>query len=188
MLKADYLANQEVLLEETRATPLFYFPGPIAFLVIIGILAIIFGVSVGGRSIGSVSLGTVGFYLFLLLFVIGLIWLAARYLRWISTVFAVTNRRVIVQRGILSRNLDEIPVQQVRGVDVHQSVWQRLLGYGSIRVSSEGGRSLGNEDWEGIPQPFRFQKIIENATVSRESQPQPVVVVNPANPTGATHS
>jgi hypothetical protein len=49
---------------------------------------------------------------------------------------------------------------------VRQTVGQRLLGYGTVRVSSEGGRNLGNEDWKGIPKPFRFQKLIENAANS----------------------
>ena len=40
LLKATYLADQEYLLEETRATKLFYFPGPILFTLIVGLLAL----------------------------------------------------------------------------------------------------------------------------------------------------
>ncbi len=182
LLKATYLADQEVLLEETRATALFYFPGVIVWLLIFGVLTYIAaadvygwtGLSVYNHLIPSVSLASISlakwlFYLFLLLFVIGLLRLLVRYLRWISIVYAVTSRRVIVQRGILGRTFDEIPVLQVRGVDVHQSFGERILGYGTIRVSSEGGRAIGNEDWNGIPKPFRFQKLIENATINLQS-------------------
>ncbi len=181
-LKATYLADQELLLEETRATALFYFPGVIVWLLIFGFLTYIAaadvygwtGLSVYNRLIPSLSLGPFSlakwlFFIFLVLFVIGLLRLFVRYLRWISTVYAVTTRRVIVQRGILGRNFDEIPVLQVRGVDVHQSFGERLLGYGTVRVSSEGGRAIGNEDWKGIPKPFRFQKLIENATINLQS-------------------
>ncbi len=76
---------------------------------------------------------------------------------------------MIVQKGILGRNFDEIPVTQVRGVDVHQSAGQRFLRYGTLTVSSEGGSKLGNEDWEGIPRPFQFQKRIESATEAIDS-------------------
>lgn len=181
-LKATYLADQEMLLEETRATALFYFPGVVVWLLVFGFLTYIAaadvygwtGLSVYNRLIPSLSLGPFSlakwlFFIFLILFVIGLFRLLVRYLRWISTVYAVTSRRVIVQRGILGRNFDEIPVLQVRGVDVHQSFGERLLGYGTIRVSSEGGRAIGNEDWKGIPRPFRFQKLIENATINLQS-------------------
>jgi len=109
----------------------------------------------------------------------GLLWLVIRYFRWITTVYAVTSRRVIIQRGILGKDFDEIPVGQVRGVDVHQTFGQRLLGYGTVRVSSEGGNRLGNEDWKGIPKPFRFQKLIENATAAQQTSPGPVQWTGP---------
>jgi uncharacterized membrane protein YdbT with pleckstrin-like domain len=182
LLKATYLADQEYLLEETRATGLFYFPGPVAWLLLFGILTYLTEAARFGwtgkiaayasalHRLGSGNERYIG-YLFAFLFLLGLLWLFARYLRWIRTVFAVTSRRVIIQRGILGRDFDEIPVLQVRGVDVHQSVGERILGYGTVRVSSEGGSRLGNEDWRGIPKPFRFQKLIESA--SQGSAPAP---------------
>ncbi len=188
LLKATYLADQEFLLQETRATALFYFPGPIVWLIILGFLLLFSAAPIYGlpqlspwtgiltwlagfihQSNHTVEMWAVYFFLFLIALV--LIRLLIRYLRWIRTVYAVTNRRVIVQRGILGRDFDQIPITQVRGVDVHQTFAQRLLGYGTVRVSSEGGSRLGNEDWLGIPKPFRFQKLIENATIAATSPP-----------------
>ncbi len=184
LLKATYLADQEQLLEETRATALYYFPGVIVWLVIWGLLALATAAVAYGTAgqiaqyasaIGTVAgwvhmdAGTLAHYLFdlfLLLVLVGVIRLLVRYLRWISTVYAVTTRRVIIQKGIFGHDFNEIPVLQVRGVDVHQSAGERLLGYGTVRVSSEGGAQLGNEDWKGIPKPFRFQKLIENAVAN----------------------
>ncbi len=174
LLKATYLADQEYLLDETRATKLFYFPGPILFTLIFGGLALVTRGSLIGLTsyqfpgpLSALNTGGYGHYVgdvFVLLFVIGLLWILVRYVRWRATVYAVTTRRVIVQRGIFGKDFDEIPVTQVRGVDVHMSFGQRILGYGTVRVSSEGGTKLGNEDWLGIPHPFKFQKTIENAT------------------------
>ena len=143
LLKATYLADQEVLLDETRATGLFYFPGPVVFTLLFGALAYLTAAKIHGwfGQIAAYSdalsrLGTAPRYIeyfFGLLALIGLLWILVRYLRWISTVYAVTSRRVIVQRGILGREFDEIPILQVRGVDVHQTAGQRLLGYGTVR-------------------------------------------------------
>jgi uncharacterized membrane protein YdbT with pleckstrin-like domain len=194
LLKATYLADQESLLQETRATKLFYFPGPVLWTVIFGLLALFAAPKISSAvptlasgittwltlsNYVSSSVQTYLAYFWLLLFIIGLLWLLIRYFRWIRTVYAVTNRRVIVQRGILSKDFDEIPVSQVRGVDVHQSFGQRILGYGTVRVSSEGGSSLGNEDWKGIPKPFRFQKLIENATAAQQTTSGPVQWTGP---------
>jgi uncharacterized membrane protein YdbT with pleckstrin-like domain len=189
LLKATYLADQETLLDETRATKLFYFPGPALWTVVFGFLALVAAPAISsaiptvwsdGRkwlTLSSYVSSDVQRYLayfWLFLFLIGLLWLVVRYFRWITTVYAVTSRRVIVQRGILGKDFDEIPVNQVRGVDVHQTLGQRMLGYGTVRVSSEGGSRLGNEDWKGIPKPFRFQKLIENATINQQTAPGPV--------------
>ncbi|MCI4358664.1 MAG: PH domain-containing protein [Thermoplasmata archaeon] len=178
-LRASYLAPQEAMLKETRATKLYYFPGPVAALILLfgldytaetvrdGTLPPVPGLTARLASLptlGGYSPGTYLLVLFLLLTIFALLWLMVRYLRWITTVYAVTTSRVIIQRGILSRDFDEIPVGQVRGVDVHQTVFQRILGYGTVRVSSEGGRSIGNEDWRGIPKPFQFQRLVEGAT------------------------
>lgn len=187
MLKATYLAEQEFLLEETRASKLLYFPGPVlwtAVFVVVGYLTWAPSSHLPGFGPYTSVFDRLAAYLpwsattvrlwatvaFLILILVGILWLAVRYLRWARTVYAVTNRRVIVQRGIVSRDFDEIPVTQVRGVDVHQSPWQRLAGYGTIRVSSEAmGSHLGNEDWRGIPRPFKFQKLVEDATTAIQS-------------------
>ena len=176
LLKVGYLADNESLLRETRATGLFYFPGPILALLIFGALSYSalaaehtnypafpgltsFWTSVGQHtSLHDIVL------LFVVIDLILLLWLLVRYLMWIRTVFAVTTTRVIKQSGILGRDFDEIPIAQVRGVDVHQSFGQRILGYGTVRVSSEGGSRIGNEDWRGIPKPFEFQRLIEGAS------------------------
>ena len=172
-LKATYLANDEYLLEETRATKLFYFPGPVAWTVVWAAIAVVLLAPkflhfslVPLPTFLSAQIWRYLGYAAGLLAVAGLLGILVRYLRWISTVYAVTSRRVILQKGILGRTFDEIPILQVRGVDVHQTFGERLLRYGSVRVSSEGGQTLGNEDWRGIPHPFKFQRIIENATIA----------------------
>jgi membrane protein YdbS with pleckstrin-like domain len=176
-LRAQYLAPDERLLAETRSTSLFYLPRPIAGVIVAGLLAYAAAATRPGwpafpylsgwfaraPTIAGVGPGTYLLVVFLLLLAIGLVWLLYRYLRWISTVYAVTSTRVVIQHGILSRNFEEMPILQLRGVDVHQSIGQRLLRYGTMRVSSESGESLGNQDWKGIPHPFRFQRVIEEA-------------------------
>jgi len=195
LLKATYLGDQEYLLEETRATKLFYFPGPILWTLFFGLLALLAAPAATSWIPTLSSTATTWLtlsnylsadvqkylaYFWAILFLIGLLWLLIRYFRWIRTIYAVTSRRVIVQKGILGKDFDEIPISQVRGVDVRQRFGQRILGYGTISVSSEGGNRLGNEDWKGIPKPFRFQKLIENATQAQQTTSSPVQWTGPA--------
>jgi uncharacterized membrane protein YdbT with pleckstrin-like domain len=54
-------------------------------------------------------------------------------------------------------------VNKVRAVEVHQGILQRLLGYGTVRVTSEGENRIANEAWLGIPKPWEFQRLINGA-------------------------
>lgn len=168
-----YLAEGEVLYVETRGTKLFYFPGPIVALVVILLLdyaayaaahamAGIPGLTWVFQKVPSGAQTYVLDFL-LLVTVVVLLYLLVRYIQWIRTIYAVSNHRIIIKRGILSRDIDDIPMNQVRGVDVHQTIGQRILGYGTVRVSAESGtaKSIGNEDWLGIPKPFQVQRTIE---------------------------
>jgi membrane protein YdbS with pleckstrin-like domain len=177
MLRIGYLGDQETLLRETRATALFYFPVPIFWLLVVG--AITYSAYAAEHTVLPAFPGLTNFWMntvgphlavhtivlvWVILLLLILLWILVSYLRWIRTVYAVTSVRVIRQSGIFGRDFDEIPIAQVRGVDIHQTLGQRILGYGTVRVSSEGGSRIGNEDWRGIPKPFEFQRLIENAT------------------------
>ncbi len=183
-LKSTYMAPGEVLHLETRATKLFYFPGPVAALLIFLFLDYAWASALG--AVPGIPLLTnalqhlpnaptpyryYAFLLFLFITLLIALWILVRWLRWIRTVYAVTDHRVIRQKGIVSRDVDEIPLAQVRGVDVHQTGWERVLHYGTIRVSAEGGAAIGNEEWQGIPNPFQLQRTIETAMQNASAPP-----------------
>ncbi|MHB8352515.1 MAG: PH domain-containing protein, partial [Thermoplasmata archaeon] len=153
-LRAAYVSPGEGILREGRSTRLFHLPGPLLWLVVLVVLDYsalsaahgwapmpgltgAFAVLPNSPLVGSYSLLGGATLLLLLLTLVGLLWFALRYLRWMRTVYAVTTNRVILQRGILSRDFDEIPVTKVRAIDVHQTFGQRILGYGTVRVTSE---------------------------------------------------
>jgi membrane protein YdbS with pleckstrin-like domain len=182
---------------ETRATKLFYFPGPIVVLIIVGFLdllaasaayswGVLTSINVFTRIPSGYRTDALDVMLFVTLLV--LIWLLVRVVRWIRTVYAVSNHRIIIKRGIASRDIDDIPMNQVRGVDVHQTIGQRILGYGTVRVSAESGtaKSIGNEDWLGIPKPFQVQRTIETVMQNPGMPTSPFMQVPPtvvyANP------
>ena len=178
-IRAAYLAPGEAILRETRATLLYWLPAPAFWLIVLGAFDYAIASAAWGwpglpyltgafGTLTSHSLAghTLLFYvaaLFGVLTLGALLWLLYRYLRWISTAYAVTTNRVIVQRGIIARYFDEIPVIKVRAIDVHQSGWQRLLGYGTIRITSEGENRIANEAWRGLPRPWEFQKLADAA-------------------------
>ncbi|MGB3044956.1 MAG: PH domain-containing protein [Xanthobacteraceae bacterium] len=73
-----------------------------------------------------------------LLFVVGVLMFVGALIEVWTTEIAVTNRRVILKRGLISRDTIEMALNRVEGVDVQQSIAGRLLGYGTINVHGTG--------------------------------------------------
>ena len=67
--------------------------------------------------------------------------------------FAVTNKRVIVKTGLISRKTLEMNLSKIESVNVDQSIFERLLGYGTITIIGTGGTK---ESFLNIVEPLLF--------------------------------
>jgi uncharacterized membrane protein YdbT with pleckstrin-like domain len=74
--------------------------------------------------------------------------------RW-SDEFAITNKRVIVKTGLISRKTLEMNISKIESVNVDQSILGRILGYGTIKVIGTGGT---REEFHKIKRPLQFRK------------------------------
>ena len=69
--------------------------------------------------------------------------------------FAVTNKRVIVKTGLISRRTLEMNLSKIESVNVDQTIFGRLLGYGTITIIGTGGT---RESFPNISHPLAFRK------------------------------
>lgn len=76
---------------------------------------------------------------------------------WTSE-FAVTNKRVIMKMGWISRRVLELNLHKIESVNVDQSLLGRLLGYGTITVIGTGG---SRETFNRIAHPLAFRKAFQ---------------------------
>lgn len=86
------------------------------------------------------------------------IWLVTRYLRWITTNFAITSHRLIFRHGILAKSGIEIPLDRVNNVNFSQSIFERMLGAGDLLI--ESGGEDGQSRFTDIRHPDRVQNLI----------------------------
>ena len=75
-----------------------------------------------------------------------------------NTEKAVTNKRVILKKGIIARKTEEQILPKVETVEIVQSILGRLFGYGSIKISGTGSSELV---FENIDDPLEVKKKIE---------------------------
>jgi uncharacterized membrane protein YdbT with pleckstrin-like domain len=92
------------------------------------------------------------------LLVICALWLVARYLKWITTNFAITSNRLIFRQGVLAKSGIEIPLERVNNVNFSQSIFERMLGAGDLLI--ESGGEDGQSRFTDIRHPDRVQNLI----------------------------
>jgi uncharacterized membrane protein YdbT with pleckstrin-like domain len=73
--------------------------------------------------------------------VVAVVWVLVPFLRWRTTTYTVTNRRIITRRGILNRTGHDLPLMRINDVSYSRSVLDRMLGCGTllIQTASENG-------------------------------------------------
>lgn len=66
----------------------------------------------------------------------------------------LTDRYLVLQTGLVSRHTSTVMLNRVESLDVDQSLWQRMTGYGTLTI-----RGTGSEDLRlpGIADPVGFQ-------------------------------
>jgi uncharacterized membrane protein YdbT with pleckstrin-like domain len=79
-------------------------------------------------------------------------------LTWRTTHYVITTHRVLIRTGILHHVGRDIPLQRINDVAFEQTLWERLIGAGSLTVESAGER--GQETLRDIPHSDRIQQLL----------------------------
>jgi uncharacterized membrane protein YdbT with pleckstrin-like domain len=65
-------------------------------------------------------------------------WSMWPFLQWITTRYVLTNRRVVIRTGVLSRSGRDIPLTRVNDVSFRHSLIDRMLKCGTLTIESAG--------------------------------------------------
>jgi uncharacterized membrane protein YdbT with pleckstrin-like domain len=83
--------------------------------------------------------------------VVLIVWLTlVPLVRWRTTHFVVTTRRVLVREGVLSRQGIDIPMTRVNSVQFRHTVLERVLGCGTLVIESASDEPLEFHDVPGV--------------------------------------
>jgi uncharacterized membrane protein YdbT with pleckstrin-like domain len=81
------------------------------------------------RPIGQLAIAVLG--------VVLAIWLVLLpFLRWRTTTYTITNRRLITRSGILNKVGKDLPLNRINEVSYERSLMDRILGCGSLNVQT----------------------------------------------------
>ncbi len=87
-----------------------------------------------------------------------LVYVLPKLVWWFTSIFAVTTDRVIHREGAIAKRSMEIPLEAINDVRFEQGIFDRIVGAGSLIISSASER--GSEEFEDIRHPEEVQKTI----------------------------
>ncbi len=78
-------------------------------------------------------------HVILMLFCIGFITIIKPLIAYFTTEIAITNKRFILKKGLIARATCELMLGKIENIQVNQSAFGRMLGYGDVTVIGSGG-------------------------------------------------
>lgn len=95
-------------------------------------------------------------YAGLLILFFGIVSLLSRILIKVGSSYAVTNKRVILKTGVISRRAVDLVLAKCEGLHIKQSILGRIFNFGTITVTTGGVSST----YPYIADPLAFRREI----------------------------
>jgi uncharacterized membrane protein YdbT with pleckstrin-like domain len=123
-------------------------------------LAVLSGLGVGIAYLPSNSAHT-PLLIAMLVFAFVLLWQLSLlpFARWRTSHYVFTTYRVLIRRGVLRHVGRDIPLQHIRDVTVSRSLWDHIVGAGTITIESSAGQ--GTETLHNLRKPGRVQQLLK---------------------------
>ena len=93
-------------------------------------------------------------------FLMGLMRFAQMMIVKATTEIAITNSRLVYKRGLVARQVGEMSIDRIEGVNVLQGILGRIFNYGRVMVR---GMGVGEVVLPPLADPVKFRKCIEKA-------------------------
>jgi uncharacterized membrane protein YdbT with pleckstrin-like domain len=102
-----------------------------------------------------------------LVFLIVLVIIAATvlvgFIKRVATTYTITNRRLNIKRGIVSREIQETRLERVQNVNYSQSAFQRLMQIGDVDFDTAASDDY-NFIFAGVADPGDVVHAVDQAT------------------------
>lgn len=89
-----------------------------------------------------------------------------------ATDYAITNERLHIRRGIVSRKIQETRLGRVQNVTVNQTVWERILFIGRAEFDTASDQE-NDFVFAGIANPDQVRAAVDKAHRLAEQNPAP---------------
>jgi uncharacterized membrane protein YdbT with pleckstrin-like domain len=92
------------------------------------------------------------------------------FIKRVSTVYTITNQRLRIKRGILSKRIQQTRIDRVQNVNTDQSVVDRMLRVGTVDFDT-AGTDDSDFTFVGVSNPSGVVQAVDRA--HQASRPEP---------------
>jgi membrane protein YdbS with pleckstrin-like domain len=85
-------------------------------------------------------------------------WLIYPILKWYFTHFILTDRRLMLNWGILNKKSKIIPLDQINDISSSQNLFERIFNFGDVVMESAG--EFGQQPFTNIGDPIKVRTLI----------------------------
>ena len=85
------------------------------------------------------------------------------FVKRVATTYTITDRRLNIKRGIISREVQETRLERVQNVNYSQSVYQRIMQIGDVDFDTAAGDDY-NFVFAGVADPGEVVHRVDQAT------------------------
>jgi uncharacterized membrane protein YdbT with pleckstrin-like domain len=103
--------------------------------VIVGLASYLWFLAPSGSTRGPVHIAILAIAVALLLW-----WSLRLWLRWLTTRYVLTTRRVVMRTGVVARHGRDVPLTRVNDVSFSHTLVERMFGSGTLVIESAGER------------------------------------------------
>jgi hypothetical protein len=129
-------------------------------LIVIGIPLLAHALTLQAPDLDSAArIARIGWFFTAIVALVQLVRLAIALVRIRSTLYTITNQRVMVERGIVTKAVSEIDLRYIDDSQFFQSLTGRILGIGNVTLISSD-KSTPTYVLEGVADPRRLRELI----------------------------
>lgn len=74
------------------------------------------------------------------------VWVVVPFIRWLTSTYTFTNRRIITRRGIITQTGHDLPLTRIVNVAYQRGVLDRMLGCGTLILTTAADMPVTLED------------------------------------------
>lgn len=159
--------------------------GPVLVLVLAIAAAVVAWVWLDSASMGDGARATIGWVVAGVLAIV-MVWLSiAPFVRWSTTHFVVTDRRVIFRTGVFTKNGIDIPLARINTVQFRHGLIDRMFRTGTLIIESASDDPLSFDDIPDVERVHArlYEEIID--TLDGDDDRRPPTGLAPGGPSAS---